>query len=103
VTDLEAILEELEASAAECGDATRTSEAGAVSWSRAGQRFAVLRGGEVDLRVGAGIGAAAIRTPDTSASAAGPDWVAFAPRELDEHARDRLTAWFAAAHRRAAG
>ncbi|MEO5885256.1 MAG: hypothetical protein ABIQ58_07080 [Candidatus Limnocylindrales bacterium] len=46
---------------------------------------------------------AARRTPDASASPGGPEWVTFTPGEIDGHAADRASAWFAAAERRAAG
>ena len=103
MTDQSALLEVLEAAAAELPDATAATDTdGSTAWTRAGVRFAILRDAGVDLRVGVLIGAAAMRTPDTVTSAEGSDWVAFAPPELDQHALDRLTAWFAAAHRRAA-
>ena len=102
MTDRAALLGALEAAAGELPDATEVSAAdGSTAWTRAGARFAVLQDAAVDLRVGAAIAAAATRTPDTSASTLGPDWVAFVPPELDDHASDRLRAWFAAAHRRA--
>ena len=103
MTDRAALLAALEAAAAELPDATQDLGVdGATTWTRAGVRFAILRDAGVDLRVGVLIGAAAMHTPDTVTSAEGSDWVAFAPPELDQHALDRLTAWFAAAHRRAA-
>jgi len=71
-------------------------------WSRDGRRFAVQAGPSASFRIGTDIGAAALRTPDVGGSPLGPDWVAFSPPTLDGHARDRLMAWFLAAHRRAA-
>ena len=71
-------------------------------WSREGCRFAVQAGATASFRIGTEIGAAALRTPDVGGSPLGPDWVAFSPPTLDGHARDRLVAWFLAAHRRAA-
>ena len=101
MTDRAALLASLAAAAAELPDASSgAGDQATIEWTRAGVRFAVLRGTSVDLRVGALIGAAAVRTPDTAASDLGPDWVSFAPSELDDHARDRLGAWFAAACRR---
>lgn len=103
MTDRAALLAALEAAAAELPDASSgAGDQATIEWTRTGVRFAILSGTTVDLRVGALIGAAAVRTPDTSASDLGSDWVSFAPPELDDHARDRLVAWFAAAHRRAA-
>jgi hypothetical protein len=104
VTDRAALLAAFEAAAADLPDATPDLGVdGAMTWTRAGVRFAILRDAGVDLRVGVLIGAAAMLTSDTVTSGEGSDWVAFAPPELDDHALDRLTAWFAAAHRRAVG
>ena len=101
MTDRAALLAALQAAAAELPEvASGAGDQATIEWTRAGVRFAILRGTSVDLRVGALIGAAAVRTPDTSASDLGPDWVNFAPSELDDHALDRLGAWFAAAARR---
>jgi len=71
-------------------------------WSREGRRFAVQAGATASVRIGLEIGAAALRTPGVGGSPLGSDWVAFSPPTLDGHARDRLVAWFVAAHRRAA-
>jgi hypothetical protein len=103
VTDRAALLATLEAAAAEPPEVTSgAGDEATIEWTRAGVRFAILRDTKVDLRVGSLIAAAAVRTPDTSASDLGPEWVTFAPSELDSHAVDRLKSWFAAAHRRAA-
>jgi len=53
----------------------------------------------IDLRLGAEIGEAALRTPDTQMSGRGPDWVSFTPRQWDSMAVDRLRAWFRVAWR----
>ena len=72
-------------------------------YSRSGAVFAVHPSADViELRLGPDIAEAARRTPDTAASARGEDWVRFAPREWDEHAFDRLGAWFRVAWRLAA-
>ena len=73
------------------------------SWSRGGTVFAALNGSTIEIRLGATIAPAAIRTPDTRPSPRGADWIAFSPTELDGHALDRLGAWLEAAHRRATG
>lgn len=73
------------------------------SWSRGGRVFAVLDDTGAELRLDVPIAAAAMKTPDTSASARGPEWVRFAPSTLDGHAVDRLTAWFGLGYRRAGG
>lgn len=96
-----ALLAAAGAAARELKDASESADGDETIWSRAGTRFAVLRGETLELRLGPAIAAAALRTPDTRASTRGPDWIAFAPPTLVGHALDRLEAWFAAAHRRA--
>jgi len=103
VTDRSELAAALETVAATLPDIRTTSDDRALTWSRAGAPFAVLDDAAVQLRIGTTIAAAALRTPDVATSARGSDWVAFAPRDLDGHALDRLGAWFAAAHRRAGG
>jgi hypothetical protein len=75
---------------------------GTTTWSGTGGPFAALHpgGGGASFRLDRELAAAAVRTPDTNASERGPDWVDFVPREVDDHAIDRATAWFAAAARR---
>jgi hypothetical protein len=101
-TDLRAVLEDaatdLEAIEQRAGP---TPEA--VEWSIGGRLFAAVAGGTAEFRLDPAVAAAALRTPDTSPSARGRDWVAFAPSELDRHAIDRATAWLASAWRRADG
>lgn len=71
-------------------------------YERAGVAFATKPSdGAVEVRLGEEIAEAATRTPDTTASPRGPGWVRFAPREFDEHAHDRLDAWFLVAWRMA--
>lgn len=75
---------------------------GAVTWSRGGRAFAAVAadGALAEFALDPAVAAAAVRTPDASASERGPGWVTFAPVELDDHAADRAVAWFASAHRR---
>ena len=102
MTDPGGMVAVLDAAAAELPDvAFELDETDRRTWSRDGVDFAVLDGLTAELRIGPTIADAAVRTPDTSSSERGPDWVAFAPAVLDDHARDRLEAWFAAAYRRA--
>jgi len=56
----------------------------------------------IELRLGAEIADAALRTPDTQPSNRGAEWVRFAPKAWDDHAADRLQAWFRVAWRLAA-
>jgi hypothetical protein len=72
-----------------------------VEWSAEGIVFASLNGDRAEFRLARPVVEAALRTPGTERSARGPDWVAFAPVELDRQAIDRAEAWLASAWRRA--
>jgi hypothetical protein len=63
--------------------------------------FAALSGDRAEFRLDPLVARAALRTPGTSVSPRGQDWVAFAPGILDDGAVDRAEAWFLSAHRRA--
>lgn len=89
----------LEEAASELGGVLLRNDAGGVTWSVDGHPIASVEGPVASFRIGREIGAAARNTPDVSASPLGPDWVAFQPATIDDHARDRAVAWFAAAHR----
>ncbi len=72
----------------------------ATEFSRLGRPFAVrVANGAIEFRLGDEIGEAARRTPDTGRSNRGTEWVRFAPAQWDEHALDRLEAWFRVAWR----
>jgi hypothetical protein len=75
---------------------------GSTTWSGTSGPFARLdaAGERIEFRLDATFAAAAWRTPDATTSERGPEWVAFSPHDLDEHAIDRASAWFAAAARR---
>ena len=75
---------------------------GSMTWSRGPVAFAVLDGPAVELRLDRAVAEAALKTPGTEASERGPEWVRYAPATIEGHDLDRLTAWFALAHRRAA-
>jgi hypothetical protein len=64
-----------------------------------GERFGIVAGGAVELRLRREVAAAALRTPDTTASSRGPGWVRFEPPALDAFARDRAAAWLESAWR----
>ncbi len=91
---LAAILEKL-------GAPDATTDGNAIAWSAGGVTFAKLTENGVELRLDPAIAAAASQTPDTDPSPHGPEWIRFHPRTLDDHAIDRLEAWFALAARRA--
>jgi hypothetical protein len=84
-------------------------EAGTTIWRAEGSGaaetvpFATLRGDQAEFRLDPLVARAALRTPDTTPSARGPEWVAFAPGELDDAAIDRAEAWFLSAYRHASG
>jgi hypothetical protein len=64
--------------------------------------FAAAEPMAAELRLHPEIAESARRTPATSASERGAEWVRFAPPELDRHALDRAEAWFVSAWRAAA-
>lgn len=68
-----------------------------------GRPFAIAAGPTFDVHLGPDIAAAAVRTPDVTASSLGPGWVHLAPERIDDHAADRALAWFEMARRIAAG
>jgi hypothetical protein len=94
-----ALLDDLAAGAG----ATRGQSGDSTEYTRAGRAFAVAGRDEVELRIGAEIGEAAMRTPSAGPSTHGPEWIRFAPPEWDQHAIDRLEAWFRVAWRMAEG
>ena len=76
---------------------------GSQTWVRTGRPFAAVSsdGASAEFALDPAVADAAARTPDVKASARGPGWVVFAPRDLDDHAADRAVAWLMSAHRRA--
>ena len=93
-----------DASASLKGTVAGTDPDGTTTWSRGGQLFALVTGdGTVaSFQLDPAVAAAAVRTPDTTASDRGPGWVDFAPVELDDRAADRAVAWLGSAYRRLA-
>ena len=91
----------IEATAADLEAVDHQAIAGGAEWSTGGIVFAAVSGDRAEFRLAPPVVAAALRTPDTTASDRGPDWVAFAPKVLDGHAIDRAAAWLASAWRRA--
>ena len=77
---------------------------GGTGWAVGGRLVAILDGPGTTaaFRLDPVLAGAARRTPGTMPSARGPEWVAFRPPVLDDHAIDRAEAWFGAAIRRAA-
>jgi hypothetical protein len=99
--------EVLESAADDAGlpGSAAASADGSITWSFEGRPFASLdaAGRIASFRLDPVLAAAAQRTPDAAASSHGPEWVEFAPLDLDGHAEDRAVAWFVAAARRARG
>lgn len=94
------------ASAAEgLAGVTARDEGGTTVWREGTEAvsFATLDGGRAEFRLDPLVARAALRTPDTAPSPRGPEWVAFAPAQLDDAAIDRAEAWFLSAHRHASG
>jgi hypothetical protein len=95
--------EVLAAAAASVDAVSERTPAGETDWRRGDTVVANLDadGRVASFRLDAVLAAAAQRTPDTGPSERGPEWVAFSPTVIDDHAVDRATAWFLAAVRRA--
>ena len=92
----------LTSAAEDLAGVSASATAGATTWAVGGVAFVTLAGDRAEFRLDPLVARAALRTPDTAASPRGPDWVAFAPGEVDDGAIDRAEAWFLSAHRRAA-
>jgi hypothetical protein len=97
------LAEALTAAAATLPGAELIDTDGTAEWAVDGRPFAALSGQTAEFRLTPAIARAALATADTAPSPRGTDWVAFSPAELDPFALDRATAWFASAHRHAAG
>jgi hypothetical protein len=93
----------MEAAASALEAVERRPARGGAEWSIGGVTFAAVQPDTAEFRLAPPVVAAALRTPDTSRSPRGADWVAFRPAILDQHAIDRGTAWLASAWRRADG
>jgi hypothetical protein len=93
---LAALLDDL---AGEFADVVRSERPDAVTYEIAGRPFATLTGARAEFRLRPEIAAAAARTPDARLSERGNEWVAFEPRDVDQHAIDRAQAWFELGHR----
>jgi hypothetical protein len=96
-------LAELLADLAQQVDEVDTHAVGSATEFRRGEVvFAALGGERVDLRLNAEVAEAARKTPATSSSPRGREWVNFAPRLTEPHDLDRAEAWFLSAWRAAA-
>lgn len=86
---------------AETPGVERSTTAEAIVFSAEGRQFGAVEGDVIELRLDRAIASAALRTPDTSASERGPEWVRYQPASLEGYDLDRLEAWFGLAQRRA--
>jgi len=101
-TDL-TLADVLAAAADEAGGVIATADGAGTTFAAGSPPavFAALSGDRAEFRLDPLVAAAALRTPGTSGSPRGSDWVAFAPGILDDGAVDRAEACFLSAHRRA--
>ena len=85
----------------EAGDVTESGDPPpTIEYARQGVVFAARPDRRViELRLMPDIAEAARRTPSAGPSARGEEWIRFAPPEWDQHATDRLEAWFRVAWR----
>ena len=83
---------------------TRREAADMVTYEAAGAPIVVVRGATAEFRLLPEMVRAALRTPGTSASERGPEWILFdTPAELERYDVDRLRSWFEMAARLAGG
>ncbi len=95
----------LRAAAADAGVGTTDLPDGGTAFAVGATTVAAMSadGATAEFRLDPAVALAAQRTPDTTASERGPDWVRFTPATLDPHAADRAVAWLGSAARRALG
>jgi hypothetical protein len=77
----------------ELGGVSTRQVGGATDVARGPSIFAAVRGSRVSLRLRPDIAEAALRTPRTSPSTRGPEWIEFEPDTDDPQDVDRLRAW----------
>ncbi|MFI5258072.1 MAG: hypothetical protein ACHQ01_00455 [Candidatus Limnocylindrales bacterium] len=95
----ETAAESMDRLAAELDGVRRTHEGGAVRYARGGVVFAAREGGRLSFRLRPEVVEAALRTPDTSLSARGLQWITLSPTVEDSFTLDRAAAWFESAWR----
>jgi len=77
----------------ELGSVSHREIGGTTEYLRGGSVFAVVRGRQIELKLRPDIAEAALRTPSTTASSRGPEWIVFEPRPNEAQDVDRLRAW----------
>lgn len=80
-----------------------TTAASGTTYLLAGRPFAWAAGRVFEVQLGPDISSAALRTPDVSSSTRGAGWIRLSPSVIDDHAADRVVAWFEMARRIATG
>lgn len=78
-------------------------DADGMTYRLAGRPFAHAAGLVFEVHLGREIAEAALRTPDAGPSTRGSEWVRLGPARIDDHAADRVVAWFEMGRRIAAG
>ena len=76
---------------------------GGTTYQLAERPFAWAHGLIFEAHIGPDIATAALRTPDVTLSPRGTGWIRLAPAVIDDHAADRMVAWFELARRIAVG
>jgi hypothetical protein len=79
--------------AGELGGVSHREIGGSTEYLRGGLAFAIVRGRQIELRLRPDIAEAALRTPSTTSSARGPEWITFEPDADEPQDADRLRAW----------
>jgi nitrogen fixation/metabolism regulation signal transduction histidine kinase len=85
--------------AGELEEVRRREVGKAVEYDRAGIVFAAREAGRLSFRLRADIAEHALRTPETSKSPRGREWVTLASEVTDTFTVDRAAAWFESAWR----
>jgi hypothetical protein len=99
---VDSLIDLFAASAARLGEVDADIRGELTEYRRGEVLFAAAEPMAAELRLHPEIAESARRTPSTSASKRGTEWVRFAPSQLDRHALDRAEAWFVSAWRAAA-
>jgi hypothetical protein len=87
--------------ASELDEVQTTTTSGGFELRRGSRLFAVVDRAAVEFRLRADVADAVLRTPDTSPSGRGNEWVRFEPEAIDPSVEDRLAAWITSAWRAA--
>ena len=95
------LVEELESATGELEGVERRAEGAATVYFRNGRPFAAIEGTSASFLLQSEVAAAALRTPGTSRSRRGSDWVTLDLSSPDTFTADRAHAWLASAWRAA--